>query len=190
MPGQDVVVTGCGIIGLMSAEVARASGARVAVTGISHDRDIRLKKAKERGFITLEVSPENSLTSQLKNGISDENGIPFGTNGKVDLLIECSGVPAVLTEAIDVVRPEGDICVIATYGQEVPINATHLTRTSLNMKGSMGSCRDDYRSAMKLMVTGVFPSEHYTDLYDFEEVTQAFEDSIRAQNMKAVVKMN
>lgn len=189
-PGQDVIVTGCGIIGLMSAEVARASGARVAVTGIAHDRDIRLKKAKERGFIILEVSPENSLTSQLQNGITDDKGIPFGTNGKVDLLIECSGVPAVLTEAIDVVRPEGDICVIATYGQDVSINATHLTRTSMNMRGSMGSCRDDYMSAMKLMVTGVFPAEHYTDLYDFENVSQAFEDSIKAQNMKAVVKMN
>ncbi len=189
-PGDDVVVTGCGIIGLMSAEVARAAGARVAVTGISHDRDIRLKKAKERGFITLEVSPENSLTMQLQTGINDDDGIPFGANGKVDLLIECSGVPSVLTEAIDVVRPEGDICVIATYGQEVSINATHLTRTSLNMRGSMGSCRDDYMAAMKLMVTGVFPAEHYTDLYDFENITQAFEDSIKAQNMKAVVKMN
>ena len=189
-PGQDVVVTGCGIIGLMSAEVARAAGARVAVTGIAHDRNIRLKKARERGFITLEVSPENTLTSQLQNGISDENGVPFGTNGKVDLLIECSGVAPVLTEAIDVIRPEGDICVIATYGQDVTINATHLTRTSLNMKGSMGSCRVDYMSAMKLMVTGIFPAEHYTDFYDFEDVTQAFEDSIKAQNMKAVVKMN
>jgi len=189
-PGQDVVVSGCGIIGLMSAEVARASGARVAITGISHDRDIRLKKARERGFITIEVSPENTLTDQLKNGITDENDIPFGVTGKVDVLIECSGVPGVLSEAIDVVRPEGDICVIATYGKDVAINATHLTRTSLNMKGSMGSCRADYMAAMKLMVTGVFPSEHYTDLYDFENVTQAFEDSIKAKITKAVVKMN
>jgi L-iditol 2-dehydrogenase len=189
-PGDDVVVTGCGIIGLMSAEVARAAGARVVVTGIAHDRGIRLKKAKERGFLTLEVSPENTLTYQLQNGITDEKGVPFGSNGKIDLLIECSGVPAVLTEAIEVVRPEGDICVIATYGKDVSINATHLTRTSLNIRGSMGSCRADYMSAMKLMVTGVFPAEHYTDLYDFEDVTQAFEDSIKAQNMKAVVKMN
>lgn len=189
-PGQDVVVTGCGIIGLMSAEVARAAGARVAVTGLAQDRDIRLKRAEERGFITLEVSPDHTLTTQLQDGITDANGIPFGNNGKVDLLIECSGVPQVLTEAIDVVRPEGDICVIATYGADVSINATHLTRTSLNMKGSMGSCRNDYMVAMKLMVTGVFPSEHYTDLYNFEDITQAFEDSIKAQNMKAVIKMN
>ncbi len=189
-PGQDVVVTGCGIIGLMSAELAKAAGARVLVTGIAHDRDIRLKRAAERGFITVEVSPDNTLKNQLDAEIIDVNGIPFGTNGQVDLLIECSGVPQVLTEAISVIRPEGDICVIATYGKEVEINATHLTRTSLNMRGSMGSCREDYMVAQKLMVTGVFPSEHYTDMYDFEDITQAFEDSIKANNMKAVVKMN
>jgi L-iditol 2-dehydrogenase len=189
-PGDDVVVTGCGIIGLMSAELAKAAGARVLVTGIAHDRDNRLKVAAQQGFITIEVSPENSLTKQLKDGIVDANGVPFGTNGKVDLLIECSGVPPVLSEAIDVVRPEGDICVIATYGKEVSINATHLTRTSLNMRGSMGSCRTDYMVAQKLMVTGVFPAEKYINHYDFNDINQAFEDSIKANNVKAVIKMN
>lgn len=188
--GQDVVVTGCGIIGLMAAEVARASGARVAITGIAQDREMRLKRAQERGFITLVVSPENPLSAQLAAGVKDENGLAFGKNGKVDLAIECSGVPQVLAETLSVVRPEGDICVIATYGQEVKINATHLTRTSLNMRGSMGSCRDDYMAAMKLMATGVFPAQHYTDFYDFADVTKAFEDSITVNNVKAVVKMN
>ncbi|MGB7393405.1 MAG: alcohol dehydrogenase catalytic domain-containing protein [Pricia sp.] len=189
-PGDDVVVTGCGIIGLMSAELAKAAGARVMVTGIAQDRDIRLKKAGEQGFITVEVSPENTLSQQLKQGIKDANGIPFGTHGQVDLLIECSGVPQVLTEAVSIARPEGDICVIATYPKEVSINATHLTRTSLNMRGSMGSCRADYMVAQKLLATGVFPSEAYIDTYDFEDITQAFEDSITAKNVKAVVKMN
>ncbi len=189
-PGQDVVVTGCGIIGLMSAELARAAGARVAITGIAQDRDIRLKKAAEQGFITLEVSPENTLGTQLKNGIEDGNGIPFGKNGQVDLLIECSGVPQVLNEAISVVRPAGDICVIATYASEVPINATQLTRTSLNMRGSMGSCRADYMIAQKLLQTGAFPADRYIDLYAFEDITRAFNDSIKARNIKAVIKMN
>lgn len=189
-PGQDVVVTGCGIIGLMSAELAKAAGARVAITGIAHDRKNRLKVAAEQGFIIIEVSPDNSLTSQLAAGIKDANGVPFGTKGKVNLLIECSGVPQVLTEAIGVVRPEGDICVIATYGKEVEINATHLTRTSLNMRGSMGSCRVDYMIAQKLMVTGVFPAKKYINNYNFKDISQAFEDSIKANNVKAVIKMN
>ena len=189
-PGDDVVVTGCGIIGLMAAELAKAAGARVVVTGIANDREMRLKKAGQQGFITVEVSPENTLAQQLKQGIKDDSGIPFGSNGQVDLLIECSGVHQVLTEAITVVRPEGDICVIATYPSEVSINATHLTRTSLNMRGSMGSCRADYMVAQKLLATGAFPSEAYIDAYDFRDVTQAFEDSMTAKNVKAVVKMN
>ncbi len=189
-PGQDVVVTGCGIIGMMSAELARAAGARVLVTGIAHDLDIRLKIAAERGFITLVVSPEKPLALQLQQGITDSLGIPFGSRGKVDLLIECSGVPQVLSEAITVVRPEGDICVIATYPQEVSIQATHLTRTSLNMRGAMGSCREDYMVAQKLLVTGVFPSGPYVNKYEFNDITRAFQDSINANNMKAVIKMN
>ncbi len=190
-PGDDVVVTGCGIIGLMSAELARAAGARVVITGIAHDRDKRLLKAREQGFITIEVSPDNTLTTQLKKGITDKNGMRFGTSsGQVDLVIECSGVPPVLSEAFTIVKPEGDICVIATYPAEVSINATHLTRTSLSMRGSMGSCREHYMTAMKLMLTGIFPSEAYTDYYNFSDITKAFEDSIKANNIKAVVKMN
>ncbi|MGB5359868.1 MAG: zinc-binding dehydrogenase, partial [Eudoraea sp.] len=68
--------------------------------------------------------------------------------------------------------------------------ATHLTRTSLNIRGSMGSCRDDYMVAQKLMVTGIFPSEHYINHYEFNDISQAFEDSILANNVKAVIKMN
>ncbi|MEM7379721.1 MAG: zinc-binding dehydrogenase, partial [Bacteroidota bacterium] len=96
----------------------------------------------------------------------------------------------VLSETIDVVRPEGDICVIATYPAEVAINATQLTRTSLNMRGSMGSCREDYMIAQKLLVTGIFPSEHYVNRYEFVDVQQAFREAIKAENIKAVVKMN
>ncbi len=188
-PGMDVVVTGCGIIGLMSAELARAAGARVAITGLTHDLNNRLKIAKERGFITLIVSDEASLQTHLERGIKDEMGIPFGTNGKVDLLIECSGVPQVLSHAGYCVKPEGDICVIATYPRKVEFDGTHLTRSSQNMRGSMGSCRDDYMVAQKLLVQKVFPAEHYINLYDFNNIKQAFDDSIKANNVKAVVKM-
>ncbi|WP_297695053.1 hypothetical protein [uncultured Eudoraea sp.] len=40
------------------------------------------------------------------------------------------------------------------------------------------------------MVTGIFPSEHYINRYEFSDISQAFEDSILANNVKAVIKMN
>jgi threonine dehydrogenase-like Zn-dependent dehydrogenase len=189
-PGMDVLVTGCGIMGLMAAELAKAAGARVAITGIEQDRNVRLKAAGERGITTVIVSPENPLLSQLEKGIVDGDGRLFGSKGKVDLLIECSGIPHALAEAIYAVKPEHDVCLIATYPGKVELDATHVTRQSLNIKGVMGSHKDNFLVAQKLLVQKVFPAEHYINLYDFENINRAFADSIQAKTTKAVIKMN
>ena len=189
-PGMNVLVTGCGIMGLMAAELAKASGAEVAVTGIAQDRDVRLKAAETRGMTTIVVSETEPLLEQLAKGVRNGSGGTFGQKGKVDLLIECSGIPQVLAEAIYAVKPEHDVCLIATYPRTVELDATHVTRQSLNLKGVMGSHKDNFLVAMELMVRGVFPAEHYMDIYEFANVEQAFRDSIRARNIKAVIKMN
>ncbi len=192
-PGMDVVVTGCGIIGLMAAELARASGARVAITGLEHDREVRLKAAAERGMIPLVVSAERPLQDVLAEGVTDAAGNPFGDsldNGTVDVLIECSGAPAALGAAPFAVRTEGTICVIATYAAEVPLAATALTRGGLTMTGVMGSGRDDFEVAQRLLRDGVFPVEHYARRYPFENALQAFDDSIHATVSKAILEVN
>jgi threonine dehydrogenase-like Zn-dependent dehydrogenase len=189
-PGMDVLVTGCGIMGLMAAELARAAGARVAVTGIEQDRNIRLKAARKRNMTTIVVSPEKPLLSCLSEGVYDGQGLLFGTKGKVDLLIECSGIPQVLAEAILTVKPEHDVCLIATYPGNVELDATHITRQSLNIKGVMGSHKEHFIVAQKLLVQGAFPAAHYINLYDFDHICEAFTDSIQAKTTKAVVKMN
>ena len=53
-PGDFVVVVGPGPIGLLTAMVARASGARdVVILGTPGDEDLRMKKARELGFTKL-----------------------------------------------------------------------------------------------------------------------------------------
>jgi L-gulonate 5-dehydrogenase len=189
-PGMDVLVTGCGIMGLMAAELSRAAGARVAITGIEQDRNIRLKAARERNITDIVVTPEKNLLSILNEGVRDRQDIKFGVKGKVDLLIECSGIAAVLAEAIYAVKPEHDVCLIATYPGEVKLDATHITRQSLNIKGVMGSHKEHFMTAQKLLVQGAFPAAHYINLYDFDHINEAFADSIQAKTTKAVVKMN
>jgi threonine dehydrogenase-like Zn-dependent dehydrogenase len=192
-PGMDVVVTGCGIIGLMAAELARAAGARVAITGLEHDRDIRLKAAADRGMIPIIVSGDKPLAHQLADGVTDFHGDRFGDpmdNGTVDILIECSGAPAALGEAPLAVRTEGTICVIATYGTDVPFAATTFTRGGLTMTGVMGSGRDDFETAQRLLHDGAFPVDYYARLYPFDNVLDAFSDSIHATVAKAVLEVN
>ena len=192
-PGMDVVVSGCGIIGLMAAELARAAGARVAVTGIERDRDVRLKLAEQRGFIPIVVSQENPLHQQLAAGVEDLTGRRFGDayeHGTVDCLIECSGFPAALGMAGLSVQLEGHICVIATFGSDVTFGATAFTRAGQSMQGVMGSNREDFETAQALLQRGVFPVEVYSQQYAFEHVMEAMEDSIMAKTPKAILAIN
>ena len=192
-PGMDVVVSGCGIIGLMAAELARAAGARVAVTGIQRDRDMRLKLAEERGFIPIVVSSENPLHRQLQTGVEDLQGRQFGDPyeaGTVDTFIECSGATSALATAGLSVQLEGTICVIATFGAEVPFDATLFTRSGQIMKGLMGSNRADFEIAQTLLQRGVFPVEVYSRQYGFSDIMCAMEDSIMAETPKALLAIN
>ncbi len=192
-PGMDVVISGCGIIGLMSAELARAAGARVAVTGIDRDKEVRLKLVEERGFLPIVVSPEKPLHQQLQSGIEALDGTRFGDdyeNGTVDVLIECSGAPPALGTAGLSVQLEGTICVLATFGSEVTFHATPFVRSGQIMTGVMGSNREDFENAQTFLASGGFPVEEYSKEYAFENVMEAMHDSISAKTTKALLKVN
>jgi len=191
-PGSDVIVSGCGIIGMMAAELAKAAGARVAVTGIENDRNVRLKLAEQRGFIPIVVSQEKPLHEQLRSGIDDLDGKRFGDEyelGTVDTLIECSGAPPALGTAGLAVQLEGTICVIATFGSDVTFQATPFVRSGQTMTGVMGSNREDFENAQTLLARGVFPVDIYSKEYAFDNVMQAMHDSISAQTTKAILKI-
>jgi len=191
-PGMDVVVTGCGIMGLMAAELARAAGGRVAITGIERDREVRLALAAQHGFVPIVVSNEVPLHERLKLGVEALDGTRFGDtfeDGLVDVLIECSGAPASLATAGLAVQPEGTICTIATYPCDVAFGATAFTRSGQAMQGVMGSSHEDYDNAQLLLQRGVLPVEVYTQLYQFENALTAMSDSIGARTTKAVIQV-
>lgn len=192
-PGQDVVVTGCGIMGLMAAELARAAGARVAITGIERDREVRLRLAEERGFTPIVVSKDVPLHERLRQGVEAVGGGRFGDDfedGLCDMLIECSGAPPALATAGLSVQPEGTVCVIATYPATVSFEATAFTRTGQTMVGVMGSSREDFENAMLLIDRGIFDVEAYSQLYPFDRVLDAMDDSMGARTTKAVLAVH
>ncbi|MBK8975251.1 MAG: alcohol dehydrogenase catalytic domain-containing protein [Planctomycetes bacterium] len=192
-PGDDVVVTGCGIMGLMAAELARAAGARVAITGIDRDRDVRLKLAVERGFTPIVVSADRPLHERLRDGIEALDGKRFGDDfedGRVDVLLECSGAPPTLATAGLSVHPEGTVCVVATYPDRVSFEATAFVRSGQTLVGVMGSSREDFVNAQLLLERGTFDPAPYTQLYPFARVMDAMDDSMAARTTKAVLAVN
>ena len=170
----SVVISGCGIIGLLCALIARACGAQVSITGLPLDVDVRLKKAQELGFTTIVISEETgSLLDQLP--------------GPVDLLIEASGAPPALAEAGQVVVTGGLIGVVATYADSVALPATELVRAEQRLHMSFGASRHDFDQAINHIEKGDIPVDELVDTYSLEEALIAFDDSIAKTTQKAVL---
>jgi L-iditol 2-dehydrogenase len=95
-PGDHVLVTGAGPIGLLAQQCALAFGAtEVTITDVSEER--------------LELARRTGATRTLKAGMD----LP-----EVDALIECSGHPAALSAGIAAVRPAGTAVVVGMGPEE------------------------------------------------------------------------
>ncbi|MHB8189628.1 MAG: NAD(P)-dependent alcohol dehydrogenase [Ferrimicrobium sp.] len=95
-----VLVTGCGPIGLMVAQVSRECGANVVLSDVLSSR---LDVARDLGFKNLH-SPASSLI--------DESGII------ADVLMECTGLADVVSRAIRTLAPAGRAVLVGMAPEE------------------------------------------------------------------------
>jgi L-iditol 2-dehydrogenase len=170
--GDFAVVIGPGPIGLLAAMVARAAGAReVVVIGTPADAALRLKKAKELGFTTVNLGEANpvDVVMSLTGGIG------------ADLVIECSGSPRAIPGTIDLVRKLGKICVIGLTGNrpvEVPWDkfSFKVVEVIFNLSTSYTS----WDRTIALIHKGLVPAEkivtHRLPLAQWEEAFAAVEN--------------
>src|SRR5438067_4984173 len=125
--GESVVVTGPGPIGLLGVAVAKALGAQpVILTGT---RDNRLKIGRELGADhVVNVTKENAV-----DAVRRLNG------GKgVDYVLECSGAPNAVNEAVRMVNRGGKICLAAFPHQETPVDIAEIVHNNIYVYGIRG----------------------------------------------------
>ncbi|NNC11709.1 NAD(P)-dependent alcohol dehydrogenase [Planctomonas sp. JC2975] len=114
-PGDDVLVTGAGPVGLLAAEAAKALGARtVTITDVVEPR---LELASTHGFAT-ELS-----------GSADRSSRTF------DVLLECSGAPGVLADGLGRLGPAGRAAVIGISKQnaDLPLHTLNWNEITISM---------------------------------------------------------
>jgi L-iditol 2-dehydrogenase len=114
-PGDDVLVTGAGPVGLLAAESARALGARtVTVTDIS---EFRLELAGKHGFAV------------------EQSGAPADPDRRFDVLLECSGGPGVLAAALERLGPAGRAAVIgiSKVNADLPLHTLNWNEITISM---------------------------------------------------------
>jgi L-iditol 2-dehydrogenase len=131
-PGDDVLVTGAGPVGLLAAASARALGAgSVTVTDVSA---FRLATAAGLGFMT-ERSEEPS-------------------SRKFDVLIEASGAPGVLAAGLGRLREAGRAAMVGMSKEdEIALPLSQLNRLELTI-ALVNRYRDTWPTAIQLVSSG------------------------------------
>jgi L-gulonate 5-dehydrogenase len=147
VPGETVLVLGCGPIGMVIIEVARARGARVIASDINMER---LSIAGTMGAETF-LSGENLLPTILS--LTNGEGIP--------VVIEATGVPAVMEQTVHLVAAGGRIVIVGLVPRGVGVSfpGLDITRKELTILGSRTN-KGCFPEAIDMLATGkaVFPT--------------------------------
>ena len=162
--GKRVVVLGAGPIGNLAAQVARESGATaVMITDIS---PYKLDKARECGIDIVIDSTQETLNDAIARH--------FGPD-KADLILECVGVEATMTDAIQAARKGSTIVVVGVFGSQPKVDLGLVQDRELSLVGTLMYRQPDYERAIELvaagnmrlgaMITHRFPFEQYLDAY-------------------------
>ena len=125
--GESVAVTGPGPIGLLGVAVAKALGAApVILTGTRHNR---LKIGRELGADhVVNIRDEDAVEAVRRcNG------------GKgVDYVLECSGAPNAVNDAVHMVNRGGKVCLAAFPHAAMPVDVAHIVRNNIYLYGIRG----------------------------------------------------
>ena len=141
-PGDPVVVIGVGGVGAFLVYAAASSGARVLAVDLDPHR---LSVAGALGAAaTLAVHREEPLVPRIVDALG----------GPATVVYEVTGVPPVLTAALEVVAPRGRVVAIGLGTAPVPVDVRSLTLRELRLVGTSAHVfEQDFADAARLVAS-------------------------------------
>ena len=166
--GEDVLITGAGPIGIMSAAICNFVGARnIVVTDVN---DYRLQLAKSMGATKTVNITKNSVNT-FYNDLNINHGFDIG--------LEMSGKPEAFNNMLDNMYHGGKIALLGLLPNSTTINWDNVIFKGLEIKGIYG--REMYETWYKMVqllksgldiskiLTHQFPIEHYDQAFNIIE---------------------
>ncbi len=167
-PGDVVVISGPGTIGLLCLQVARAAGATTVVLGVDGD-ETRFALARDLGadyVLNVQCEDAQALVQSLTDGLG------------ADLTVEAAGAGASLRQCLDLVRRGGTVAQIGLYGQPVTVDMNQVAMKELRVVGSFAHVPTAWPRALQLLSRGLVQTRplvtHQFPLTRWEEAFQTF----------------
>lgn len=180
-PGQNVLVLGSGISGLLHIQLARAMGAQHIIT--TDINEYRLKAALTAGA-DVALRADEDIPARVQE-----------TLGRlVDLVIICTGAFPAFTQAMQSVDRGGTVLFFATTepGIELPVPINEFWRNSITLLPSYGNSPDDAIAAIELIREKRVPVEslitHHLPLAQAAEGFRLVAES--GESIKVIIEPN
>ena len=165
-PGDDVLVIGPGPVGLLAAQVARASDGEVHMRGTPQD-EVRLAAARALG---LETSTTEDAAVEA------------------DVVIECSGSEAGMGAGLAAARRGGSYVQIGLAGKPVSLPFDLVCFHELTVTSGFASTPSSWRTALELVAERRVQLEPLlTEVVPLAEWERAFAATRAAQGIKFVL---
>ena len=163
--GEDVLITGAGPIGIMTALIVKHAGARnVVITDINDDR---LKLAKEMGVPTVVNVTKEKLSVVFKK---------LGMTEGFDVGLEMSGSPKALNDMIDVMFHGGNIALLGILPSSAAVNWEKIVFNGLTIRGIYGrKMFETWYKMTAMLQSGLDISKIITHRFSYKDYKEAFE---------------
>ena len=176
--GEDVLVTGAGPIGIISAAIARYAGARhVVITDVN---DYRLDLAKRVG-VTRAVNVANESLADVQKELGMDEGFDVG--------LEMSGNPSAFNDMLANMCHGGKIAMLGIPEKEMAIDWNTVVFNMLTIKGIYG--REMYETWYKMTVMlegGLDIAPVITHRFKFADFQQGFEIALSGESGKVILE--
>lgn len=161
--GEDVLVTGAGLIGSMCVAIAKFAGARYVVA--TETNEYRIELAKKMGA-TRVVNP---LKEKLSDVVEE-----LGMRG-FDIGLECSGSPHAFNDMLDNMYNSGKISLLGILPPKTGINWDKVIFKGLTLKGIYGrEMFETWYQMEQMLHTGLDLSPMITHQFPINEFEKGF----------------
>lgn len=178
---SSIVVYGAGAVGLSAVMAAKIAGCQHIIAVDVHDN--RLALAKELGATHTLNGKEVDVVTQIKQI----------TAGGSHYALETTGVPQVVKQSLNALRPLGTVAIVGiTPEMSIDIHNDLMAEG----KSMIGVIEGDavprvfIPQLIAYYQAGQFPFDKLVKFYDFAQINQAFADSASGISIKPVLKIS
>jgi 2-desacetyl-2-hydroxyethyl bacteriochlorophyllide A dehydrogenase len=173
--GETAVVLGAGPIGLLVAQVARASGVKSLF--VVETEAARLAMAERLGFSVIDAKKDD-VVQKIREATD---------NAGVDVTFDAAGVPATASQIIPLTGIRGRIIMVAIHKKPAEVAFRDLAYRELRIYGTRIYAKGNFETAIKLVSAGkVDLKPLITHVMPMREALRAFDV---AQNDKTACKV-